>query len=362
MYVFFQVDYKGSISFRITSEKKLHKRVGRRKNTAGAPGGSAEPSSGAGESRPTPPKPPRASSPRKSPKGGARTKEGVPGGPGLGGVTVGAGAGQKMDPVTLNLILREELKVGADDVVTKENIINAVEMTKRPINKRAVYRDLETILAHEIHLGYLVKHDEGNSYLMASINKHKHYRGTIPLKSSKRKPKPTQKILEMEASSGIHKIKQEKYSDYVTFDADGNLLNSGDSNQDNQADQTDPSTNFENNKSDEELKHELMKEELINSSLMKMKSKPKTGKGKHKKDGPGPGAVPGPGATLTLGTSVQGPILSVPTPYSTFPGGVVGACNSHDQVTPSPPPLNNVFSSSYPVQPFTTGQKYNNSF
>ena len=319
--------------------------MGRRKNTAAVPGGSADPANNGVEARPaatpatpaaSPAKPPRAASPRKSPKGGAanRNKEGASG---------AGGAVEKMDPVTLNLILREELKVAPDDVVTKENIINAVEMTKRPINKRAVYRDLETILAHEIHLGYLVKHQaEGNSYLMASINKHKHYRGTIPLKSSKRKPKPTQKILEMEAA-GMQKPKAEKYSDYVTFDHMGNIVPSdvsGDTSPDVKTEskgwiKEEPTADIktevwikeeatadikteinasekgfvvEEIKSEEEMKHELIKESLINSSLMKMKSKPKSGKGKHKKHPP------------SRGTSVQGPILSVPTPYSSLSG------------------------------------------
>jgi len=290
-----KVDYKGSISFRITSEKKLHKRVGRRKNSALSPGGSSDQVVG----EPVTSKPPRASSPRKSPKGGAnRSKESGPGG---GGV---AAAIEKMDPVTLNLILREELKLAPDDLVTKENIVSALEMTARPINKRAVYRDLETILAHEIHLGYLVKHQEANSFLLASINKHKHYRGTIPLKSSKRKPKPTQKLLEMESG----KAKTEKYSEYVTFDADGNFASSGGATCSTQVKEEPAMTESSSIKSDEDIKDELIKATLINNSLMKMKSKPKSGKGKHKKDTP------------SRGNSVQGPILSVPTPYSSMTG------------------------------------------
>ena len=35
--------------------------------------------------------------------------------------------------------------------------LQAIEESPRPINKKAVLRDLETILAQEIHLGYLVK-------------------------------------------------------------------------------------------------------------------------------------------------------------------------------------------------------------
>ena len=36
-------------------------------------------------------------------------------------------------------------------------LFQAIEESPRPINKKAVVRDLETILAQEIHLGYLVK-------------------------------------------------------------------------------------------------------------------------------------------------------------------------------------------------------------
>ena len=176
--------------------------------------------------------------------------------------------GEKMDPVTLNLILREELNVVTDGFVTRENIVQALEITRRPINKRAVYRDLETILAHEIHLGYLVKHTE-KTFILARINKDKHYRGTIPLKCSKRKPKPTQRYLEMEAE--LRGNKPEKYSEYGTFDQDGNFP-----------------FKFSNGvrivKSEEELKDDLIKEKLITSNLLKMKSKMKSGKIKIKKE------------------------------------------------------------------------------
>ena len=178
-----------------------------------------------------------------------------------------------MDPVTLNLLLREEMNVITDGLVSKDTIIQALELTKRPINKRAVYRDLETILAHEIHLGYLVKRAD-NSFLLASINKDKHYRGTIPLKSSKRKPKPSRKYLEME--SELQRNKPDKYSEYVSFDAEGNFplyfangINPGP-------------------KSEEELKDDLIKEKLITSNLLKMKSKMKSGKAKTKKENTSP--------------------------------------------------------------------------
>ena len=140
-----------------------------------------------------------------------------------------------MDPVTLNLLLREEMNVMTDGQVTKDNIVKALELTSRPINKRAVYRDLETILAHEIHLGYLVKH--ADNFIVASIDKVKHYCGTIPLKSSKRKPRSTV------------------------------LIKTG--------------------KSEEDLKDKVIKEKLITSKLLKMKSS----RGKNKKKNSSPPAA-----------------------------------------------------------------------
>lgn len=225
----------------------MHKRVGRRKNSPGQ----AEQQQ---QSEFPVIKPPR--NPKKSPKIG-KVKE---------------SPREKMDPVTLNLILREELNVLTNGFVTRENIVQALEITRRPINKRAVYRDLETILAHEIHLGYLVKHTE-KTFILARINKDKHYRGTIPLKCSKRKPKPTQRYLEMEAD--MRGNKPEKYSEYETFDQEGNFP-----------------IKFSNGvrivKSEEELKDDLIKEKLINSNLLKMKSKMKSGKVKVKKENNSP--------------------------------------------------------------------------
>jgi len=247
-----KVDYKGSISFRITSEKKLHKRVGRRKNTP----------QGTPETVQTVEDPflkiPRTQSPKKSSKSPSKSR----------------GEVEKMDPVTLNLLLREEMNVMTDGQVTKDNIVKALELTSRPINKRAVYRDLETILAHEIHLGYLVKH--ADNFIVACINKDKHYRGTIPLKSSKRKPKPTQKYLEMEAEL---KHKTEKYADYISFDPEGNFPLFGKTVLNNTG------------KSEEDLKDELIKEKLITSNLLKMKSKMKSSRGKNKKENSSPPAA-----------------------------------------------------------------------
>ena len=251
IFVLLQVDYKGSISFRITSEKRLHKRVGRRKNSIQ----SREESSQAAEDHLL--NQSRAPSPKKGQKSARKPRE----------LTA-----NKMDPVTLNLLLREELSLNTEAVVTKENIVQALDLTKRPINKRAVFRDLETILAHEIHLGYLVKRGD-HSWNLASINKDKHYRGTIPLKSSKRKPKPTQKYLEMEAE--LQKNKSDNYQDAVPFDSDGNFS------------YTSPSNGSGQIKSEEELKDDLIKEKLISSNLLKIKSKmksSKTGKLKTKKE------------------------------------------------------------------------------
>ena len=42
-------------------------------------------------------------------------------------------------------------------IIDHFSLLQAIEESPRPINKKAVLRDLETILAQEIHLGYLVK-------------------------------------------------------------------------------------------------------------------------------------------------------------------------------------------------------------
>ena len=39
----------------------------------------------------------------------------------------------------------------------RSDICRAIDSSPRPINKKAVVRDLETILAQEVHLGYLNK-------------------------------------------------------------------------------------------------------------------------------------------------------------------------------------------------------------
>ena len=78
------------------------------------------------------------------------------------------------EPLTINLLITEQLKPGPGTVIARQDIVQvgghfkiniwlhfslfqAIEESPRPINKKAVVRDLETILAQEIHLGYLVK-------------------------------------------------------------------------------------------------------------------------------------------------------------------------------------------------------------
>ena len=76
------------------------------------------------------------------------------------------------EPLTINLLITEQLKPGPGSVIARQDILQvcknfhiwlhlslfqAIEESPRPINKKAVVRDLETILAQEIHLGYLVK-------------------------------------------------------------------------------------------------------------------------------------------------------------------------------------------------------------
>merc|ERR1712083_295578 len=115
---------------------------------------------------------------------------------------------EKNQPLTINFIVNEQLKPEAGVVITRRDIIKSIETSARPINKKNVFRDLETILAQEIHLGYLLKINE-DEFSLPFIENAKTYRGTIALKVSKRKPKPTQKILEMEAKL-LSKARQEK--------------------------------------------------------------------------------------------------------------------------------------------------------
>ena len=154
---------------------------------------------------------------------------------------------------------------GPDQVVTKNEIVNAIEASSRPINKKNVFRDLETILAQEIHLGYLKKiNDDGFSLL--KVENSKTYRGTIALKVSKRKPKPTQKLLEMEAAEHQQtKVKCETMDE--VFDPENN--ENGDANA--------------SNRTEDQLKDDLIKEKLISNKLFKMKNKIKATKNKKMK-------------------------------------------------------------------------------
>merc|ERR550519_2482295 len=119
-----KVEYKGSISFRIVSDKKLHKRAGRRKsnNNSSEPGG---------PKLETPRKPPGV---KKSPK---KKEEKSP---------------DTTQPLTVNFIVNEQHQPQDGAVLTREQILKAIETSPRPINKKNVFRDLETILAQEIHL------------------------------------------------------------------------------------------------------------------------------------------------------------------------------------------------------------------
>ncbi len=191
---------------------------------------------------------------------------------------------ERTEPVTLNLIVREELNPAPNCLVRKGDIANAVELTGRPINKRAVYRDLETILAHEIHLGYVIKHAD-NAFSLPDIGKGgRTYRGTIPLKSSKRKPKPTQKYLEstqkyLEMEKELARFRQDnKFSGLVRMEPgishfelpypNGTGVSSSSSSTGSPLEVANSHV-----KTEDELKDDLIKEKLISNNLLKMKSK-----------------------------------------------------------------------------------------
>lgn len=74
------------------------------------------------------------------------------------------------DPLTINLLVAEELQAAPGTPISRygrqpslameplrSDICKAIDSSPRPINKKAVVRDLETILAQEVHLGYLNK-------------------------------------------------------------------------------------------------------------------------------------------------------------------------------------------------------------
>eukprot|EP00092_Neocalanus_flemingeri_P040939 GFUD01044577.1.p1 GENE.GFUD01044577.1~~GFUD01044577.1.p1 ORF type:complete len:952 (+),score=235.97 GFUD01044577.1:97-2952(+) len=240
-----KVEYKGSISFRIVSDRKMHKRAGRRKsshNNVIPEESYTEP--GSSQVKPETPKKSPSGSAKKSPKKSEKSPE-------------------KNQPLTINFIVNEQLRPEAGVVITRRDIIKSIETSMRPINKKNVFRDLETILAQEIHLGYLLKINE-DEFSLPFLENAKTYRGTIALKVSKRKPKPTQKILEMEAEL-LSKARQEKMDEEKKVL--GNIENK-----------------FADSKTEDQLKDDLIKEKLISNKLFKMKSKMKTAKIKLKKD------------------------------------------------------------------------------
>ncbi len=190
---------------------------------------------------------------------------------------------ERTEPVTLNLIVREELNPAPNCLVRKGDIANAVELTGRPINKRAVYRDLETILAHEIHLGYVIKHAD-NAFSLSDIGKGgRTYRGTIPLKSSKRKPKPTQKYLEstqkyLEMEKELARFRQDnKFSGLVRMEPGISHFELPYPNGTGVGSSSSTGSPLEGTnshvKTEDELKDDLIKEKLISNNLLKMKSK-----------------------------------------------------------------------------------------
>lgn len=233
-----KVEYKGSISFRVVSERKMHKRAGRRKSN----GPSSQESNGIVKSEPGTPTSKKTNKKVESPD-----------------------KLEKNEPLTVNLIVAEELRPELGDIISKGEIIRAIELSSRPINKKAVMRDLETILAQEIHLGYLNRLGE-DTYCLPQLETARNYRGTITPKVSKRKPKPTHKILEMEAEL-LSKARQDK------FEEERKLFNLIEE------------TKIDC-KTEDQLKDDLIKEKLISNKLFKMRSKMKLTKIKIKKEKP----------------------------------------------------------------------------
>ena len=235
-----KVEYKGSISFRIVSDKKLHKRAGRRKsNNVNNDAGDVDK--------------PKQETPKKTPGPAKKSPKKI---------VEKSPDGVAAQPLTINFIVTEQLKPNQEAVVTKSDIIKAIEASSRPINKKNVFRDLETILAQEIHLGYLKKvNDDG--FTLPSIENSKTYRGTIALKVSKRKPKPTQKLLDMEADNS--KGKSESVEDPADGENNENKIPAA------------PRT-------EDQLKDDLIKEKLISNKLFKMKNKIKATKSKIRKE------------------------------------------------------------------------------
>ena len=232
-----KVEYKGSISFRIVSDKKLHKRAGRRKSNNNA-------NDSLGPKQETPRKPPGV---KKSPK---KKEEKSP---------------DTSQPLTVNFIVNEQLQPQDGAVLTREQILKAIETSPRPINKKNVFRDLETILAQEIHLGYIRKIKDGE-FTFSSIENSKAFRGTIALKVSKRKTKPTQKVLEMESELKV-RLNGDKLENVNCSSEPSNTLDS-----------------FTDHKTEDQLKDDLIKEKLISNKLFKMKNKMKATKMRIRKE------------------------------------------------------------------------------
>ena len=233
-----KVEYKGSISFRIVSDKKLHKRAGRRKSNNNA-------NDSNGPKQETPRKPPGV---KKSPK---KKEEKSP---------------DTSQPLTVNFIVNEQLQPQDGAVLSREQILKAIETSPRPINKKNVFRDLETILAQEIHLGYIRKIKDGE-FTFSSIENSKAFRGTIALKVSKRKTKPTQKVLEMgsELKARLNGEKMENLN--CSSELSHAVVET-----------------FSDHKTEDQLKDDLIKEKLISNKLFKMKNKMKATKMRIRKE------------------------------------------------------------------------------
>jgi len=241
-----KVEYKGSISFRVVSERKLHKRAGRRKSSqnGGQEGGEQKQIN---EQKKVPGKKPQKK------VGGEKFGEKRP-----------------AQPLTLNFIVSEQLRPAEGAALSRKEIKLAVEASTRPINKKNVFRDLETILAQEIHLGYLLKINE-DEFRLSALENSKTYRGTIAHKVSKRRPKPTHKILDMETGSpdkSNHNKSDEEEDEEEEEEEEKNISD----------------TSSPESKTEDQLKDDLIKEKLISNKLLKMKSKMKTAKIRLKKD------------------------------------------------------------------------------
>ena len=97
-----------------------------------------------------------------------------------------------------------------------------------------------------------------DDFCLPQLEEQKSYRGTIALKVSKRKPKPTQKILDMEAEL-LTKARQERMEE-VRRKIE--IIDNPDFSQVKRI-----------NKTEDQVKDDLIKEKLISNKLMKMKSK-----------------------------------------------------------------------------------------